>query len=161
MDDRSVFEIVTRSPGETLAFGERLGRVLSGGLALGLVGPLGAGKTQFVKGLAAGNGWSESASVTSPTFTLVNEYPGRLHLFHIDVYRLKSPAELEAIGFHEMLRSDSIVVVEWADLVSSLMPEDAAWIEIVPRGESERAIRVRAAGSLSEQVLAEVAVGSD
>ena len=83
---------------ETLAVGELLGRLLTGGLVIGLVGPLGAGKTQLVKGMAIGNGLDDAREVTSPTFTLVHEYPGKLPLFHLDAYRLSKPEELVALG---------------------------------------------------------------
>ena len=78
----------TTSPDETQALGQALGRVMAGGITIGLAGPLGAGKTQLVKGIAVGNALKDARQVTSPTFTLVHEYPGRLTLYHLDAYRL-------------------------------------------------------------------------
>jgi len=103
----------TRSPEETRALGEALARRLSPGDLVALLGDLGAGKTTFVQGLARGLGVPPEVYVTSPSFTLVNEYPGRVPLFHVDLYRL-SPEETEELGLAEML-SRGVMVVEWAE----------------------------------------------
>jgi tRNA threonylcarbamoyladenosine biosynthesis protein TsaE len=93
------WEITTCSALETLALGRRVGALARPGLVLALYGDLGAGKTVFVQGLARGLGVPEKCPVTSPTFTLINEYPGRLRLFHIDLYRISDLVELDDIGF--------------------------------------------------------------
>ncbi len=118
-----------------------------------MVGPLGAGKTQLVKGIALGNGLTDDASVTSPTFTLVNEYEGRLRMYHLDAYRLTSPNELVALGFDEMMDKDSMVVVGWADRVASVMPEDTLWIKYSASGETSRDLAWFADGPMSNSVL--------
>ncbi|MDD4891800.1 MAG: tRNA (adenosine(37)-N6)-threonylcarbamoyltransferase complex ATPase subunit type 1 TsaE [Phycisphaerae bacterium] len=123
-------ELVTDSPEQTRRLGERLARCLTGGHVVALVGHLGAGKTQWVKGLAAGLGIDPDA-VHSPTFTIINEYTPKsgLLLYHVDVYRLGSAAELEAIGFSEMVAAaDGLVAIEWADRVAELMPPGSVWI---------------------------------
>lgn len=135
----------TTTAEETFALGESLGRCFIGGLTIGLVGPLGAGKTQFVKGLAAGNDLDEPTRVTSPTFTLMHEYPGRLRLRHVDVYRLEGVEELTALGFDEWIDADAVVVVEWADRAGPVIPPDALWIELRITGDSSRLIEFRAA----------------
>ena len=136
-------EIISHSPAETQALGEKFGRAAERGLVLALSGDLGAGKTQFVKGLARGLG--VTARVHSPTFTLVNEYGGgRLKLFHLDLYRLETPAQILSAGIEEFLSPDGVAVIEWAERL-----EDGGWkmedgkikkvnIEIV--SESERKI---------------------
>ncbi len=144
----------TASPEETFAYGELLGRCLVGGMTIGLVGPLGAGKTQLVKGIAAGNAVGEASKVTSPTFTLVHEHPGRLLLYHVDAYRLVGPWELTALGFDEMIRNDSAVAVEWADRVKDAIPDDALWIDLKPTGQTGRAFNLRATGDTSSRCLA-------
>jgi tRNA threonylcarbamoyladenosine biosynthesis protein TsaE len=123
-------------------------------LVLALIGPLGAGKTELVKGIARGVGESDSRKVTSPTFTLVQEYRGRLTVYHIDAYRLKSPRELAALGFDEMIRSDSVVVVEWADRAQPLIPPQALTIIIQPTGDTVRQFQCTAAGRAAAQCLA-------
>src|SRR6267154_1540245 len=99
---------------ETKAVGERLAEKIQAGDVLALIGDLGAGKTQFVKGLAKGLGSTEV--VTSPTFTLVHEYQGsRLPIYHFDFYRIESLAALRAIGFDEIVFGDGVSVIEWAE----------------------------------------------
>jgi tRNA threonylcarbamoyladenosine biosynthesis protein TsaE len=127
--------------------------VLIGGVTIGLVGPLGSGKTQLVKGIAVGNSIDDVRKVTSPTFTLVHEHPGTLRLYHVDAYRLSGARELAALGFEEFARPDSAVVVEWADRVRSVMPEDALWIELTPTGETSRTLTFCATGDMGGRVL--------
>jgi tRNA threonylcarbamoyladenosine biosynthesis protein TsaE len=105
---------ISRSPAETAALGETWGRTVQRGLVIGLCGDLGAGKTQLVKGLARGLGIE--ALVHSPTFALVNVYPGgRLPLFHLDLYRLDTPDQIRAAGLEEYLQPDGVAVIEWAE----------------------------------------------
>ena len=110
---------ISHHPAETEALGERWGRAAAPGLVLALSGDLGAGKTQLVKGLARGLG--VTMRVHSPTFTLVNEYGGgRLTLFHLDLYRLETAAQLVSAGIEEFLSPDGVAVVEWAERLSAL-----------------------------------------
>ncbi|MFQ5490052.1 MAG: tRNA (adenosine(37)-N6)-threonylcarbamoyltransferase complex ATPase subunit type 1 TsaE [Phycisphaerae bacterium] len=145
--------VTTTSPDATRAFGRRLGQSLAGREVIALIGPLGAGKTQLVKGIAAGLGWADPGEVTSPTFVLVNEYPGRLHLYHIDAYRLSGGAGLEALGIDEMVADDSAVVVEWADKVADVLPEDRLTIRLEPTGENSRRLVFQASGLESRRLL--------
>lgn len=107
---------ISHNPAETESLGEQFGRAAQNGLVIALSGELGAGKTQFVKGLACGLGIS--TRVHSPTFTLVNEYGGgRLKLFHLDLYRLETPAQIESAGIQEFLQPDGVSVMEWAERI--------------------------------------------
>lgn len=133
----------TQSVEQTQALGRRLGELLQPGDVIALVGQLGAGKTYFVKGIAAGLGVDDDRQVNSPTFVLVNEYTGRVPVHHLDVYRLGEPEELTAIGFEEMCTSDGVVIVEWADRVREVLPERTVWVEIAVTGAEERALIVR------------------
>ena len=150
----SSFAVETRSAEETVRLGEELGRTLAGGVVVALVGPLGAGKTQLVKGIARGIGEADSGKVTSPTFTLVQEYHGRITLYHIDAYRLKGAAELAALGFDEMIRRDSVVVVEWADRAGAIIPAEALTIRIEPMSETVRRFEFAAADQMAIQCIA-------
>jgi tRNA threonylcarbamoyladenosine biosynthesis protein TsaE len=143
----------TQSVAETLALGERLGRALSPGTVVGLIGTLGSGKTHLVKGIARGNGLADGSAVTSPTFVLVNEYPGRLHLHHIDVYRLGGADDLDALGFDEMTKSGGAVLVEWADRVKELLPADHLTVSIEITGETARRMEMRAGGDSANRIL--------
>lgn len=112
-------ELISHSPAETEALGERFGGRAASGLVIALTGDLGAGKTQFVRGLARGLGIS--GRVHSPTFTLVNEYGGgRLKLFHLDLYRLETRAQILSAGIDEFLRPEGVTVIEWAEKLSAL-----------------------------------------
>ena len=114
-------EIFSHSPAETEALGERFGRAAKCGWVIALTGELGAGKTQFVRGLARGLG--VSVRVHSPTFTLVNEYGGgRLKLFHLDLYRLETRGQILSAGVEEFLSPDGVAVIEWAERL-----EDGRW----------------------------------
>ncbi|HZI32372.1 MAG TPA: tRNA (adenosine(37)-N6)-threonylcarbamoyltransferase complex ATPase subunit type 1 TsaE [Candidatus Binatia bacterium] len=107
-------EVISHSPLETEALGERFGRAARRGWVIALSGDLGAGKTQFVKGVARGLG--ATSRVHSPTFTLVNEYGGgRLTLFHLDLYRLETPEQILGAGIEEFLAPDGVAVIEWAE----------------------------------------------
>jgi tRNA threonylcarbamoyladenosine biosynthesis protein TsaE len=137
----------------TRAIGRALGESLIGGAVIGLVGPLGTGKTQFVKGVAVGNGLDDAESVTSPTFALMNEYPGRLRLFHLDAYRLRGPDDFARLGVDELVTADSMVVVEWADRICSAMPDADLWITITPVAENTRVVAVEARGANGRRLL--------
>jgi tRNA threonylcarbamoyladenosine biosynthesis protein TsaE len=140
---------ISHSPEETEALGEAWGREAQAGLVIGLCGELGAGKTQLVKGLARGLGIT--ARVHSPTFNLVNVYPGgRLVLFHIDLYRLDTPHQIAAAGLEDYLSPDGVTVVEWADkwLAEKRRakgegrgrPKPLRWVNIEAVSETERRI---------------------
>jgi tRNA threonylcarbamoyladenosine biosynthesis protein TsaE len=119
--------IISRSAEETFAAGHAHAASVQPGDVLALVGDLGAGKTQWVKGLAAGLG--SDAPVTSPTFTLIHEYHGgRLPLYHIDCYRLEGPGELLGIGLDEYLDGRGVLVIEWADKFPEVMPQGTRWL---------------------------------
>jgi len=111
----SIFKFVSHSYDETYLFGEYVGASLFSGTVFALTGGLGCGKTSFVKGLASGMGISKNYYITSPTFTLINEYPGRLPLCHVDLYRIFSADDLHEIGLEEILDKGCVVAIEWAD----------------------------------------------
>ena len=140
------------SASATLALGAAIARHMSGGTVIALVGPLGAGKTLLVKGIAAENAGGP-CEVTSPTFTLVQEYPGRLKIFHLDVYRLPSASDPLLLALDEMIRLDSIVIIEWADRVRPVLTYDTLWIEITPGDASTRSFSFRTDGPLSQMTL--------
>ena len=121
-------EFITNSVSETIAIGKKIGSASKAGDIICIEGELGSGKTHLTKGIALGLGIKEY--ITSPTFTLVNEYEGRLRLYHFDVYRIDDPDEIEAIGFDEYIFSDAVSVIEWSDLIKELIPEEHIQINI-------------------------------
>ena len=133
---------ISRRPAETIAFARGRAATLRRGDVLALCGDLGAGKTQFVKGLASGLGYG--GEVTSPTFTLIHEYlGGRLPMYHFDFYRLDSEDETLRLGLEEYLAGDGICVVEWGDKFPALLPEHTRWFELTAGLEDERTITER------------------
>ena len=120
---------------ETERFGKELGAQAKASDVIALIGDLGTGKTTLTKYIAAGLGVKET--ITSPTFTIIKEYrSGRLPLFHFDVYRIADPDEMYELGYEEYFFGDGVCVIEWADLIEELIPEDAMTIRI-SRGEGE------------------------
>ena len=141
-------EFITNSPEETEKIGEKLAKALPAGTILAYRGDLGAGKTAFTRGLARGLGANEP--VTSPTYTIVNEYlSGRLPLFHFDMYRLRSADDLFDIGWEDYLDRNGICAVEWSENVAEAM-EDAVFITIQKTGESSRRITVEGGVKLAD-----------
>ncbi|MDB6152998.1 MAG: tRNA ((37)-N6)-threonylcarbamoyltransferase complex ATPase subunit type 1 TsaE [Chthoniobacteraceae bacterium] len=119
--------IISQSPAETFALGRALAETLRGGEVLALAGDLGAGKTHFVKGVAAGLG--HQSEVTSPTFTLIHEYTGgRLPLCHFDFYRLETEDDVLSIGLDDYLVPPTVLAIEWADKFHGLLPAATHWI---------------------------------
>lgn len=127
-------EYLSHSPEETEQLGEQLGRTLRPGSVVAYRGDLGMGKTAFTRGLARGLGCT--CRVTSPTFTIVNEYSGALPLFHFDMYRLDSSDELFDIGWEDYLSRGGVCAVEWSERVEDALPEDALWVSFA-RGDGE------------------------
>ena len=116
--------LTTVSPEETKSLGEKIGAVIESGIVIALSGDLGAGKTLFVQGLASGLDVPSDHYITSPSYTLINEYPGRFRLFHIDLYRINSENDFEDIGIHEILSGCCVAAVEWAERLNQAMPAE-------------------------------------
>lgn len=138
MPDAAAGELLSHSRQGTLRLGERLGRAAAPGDLILLRGDLGAGKTTLAQGIARGLGIE--GAVSSPTFTLIKEYAGRLPLFHVDLYRLGDVAEVEALGIEDYLERGGVCVVEWADRGDPLWPAD--WLRIDLRADGARTRRL-------------------
>ncbi|MGA8216561.1 MAG: tRNA (adenosine(37)-N6)-threonylcarbamoyltransferase complex ATPase subunit type 1 TsaE [Candidatus Sulfotelmatobacter sp.] len=136
-------EVTTRSAEETIAFGRTLTELLSPPKLVLLRGDLGAGKTTLVKGIAAGFEAAEEEDVTSPTFTLVHEYRGpRANLYHIDLYRVDTPRELETLGLDDLRAEDSVLLIEWGEKFPRLVRERDLEISLERQSENGRKIRI-------------------
>jgi len=133
-------QIITRSVEDTRALGQDIGRRLQSNTVITLTGDLGSGKTVFVQGLAKGLGVPNRYYVTSPTYTLINEYPGRFRLFHVDLYRLDHVEELKEIGIDEIVNGEGVVAVEWADKLPGNLLTDYINLQFEIVGEESRKI---------------------
>lgn len=144
--------ITTTSTDETFSLGERLGLVLEPHDFVGLDGQLGAGKTLFSRGVASGAG-VPLEDVSSPTYSIVQTYAGRLTLHHADLYRLATEADLFATGYFDLLESDAVMLVEWVSQVPGALPDDALSLRLeVPTPDSRR-FEITARGSRSQALL--------
>ena len=147
--------LTSRDPVETFHLGRIIGETLLEGAIVALIGELGAGKTSLTQGIARGMGVPEGYPITSPTFTLINEYPGRLNLVHLDVYRLSGSADLMDLGYEEYFFGKNVTVIEWAEKIKDVLPEKSLFItltyiedtrrRIEISGEDEQVIRIKSA----------------
>ena len=126
--DKMEIHIISGSPERTFEIGKVIGRSLKKGDILALSGELGSGKTCFTQGLAKGLDVPAQYNVTSPTFTLLNEYPGRLKLSHLDVYRLSGAQDIEEIGYEDYFFGPGVIVIEWAEKIEQLIPDYGIWV---------------------------------
>lgn len=136
----------TKNTAETIRIGRDIGGLLRPGDVVALVGELGAGKTQFVKGLAEGAGVGKSTYVSSPSFTLINEYPGRVPFYHVDLFRLGQEKEAEELGLEDYFQGGGITAVEWADKIPSLLPKEMLLIHIAYTGKNTRSLEITGRG---------------
>lgn len=132
--------LTTKTAEETIKLGTAIGKLLQPGDILALQGTLAAGKTQLTKGIAEGLGISEP--VTSPTFTIISEYYGRMPLYHIDVYRLGSPEDFLDLGVEEMLYGQGVCVIEWSEKIMSELPSRTILIHIEAQPDSRRTLTI-------------------
>jgi tRNA threonylcarbamoyladenosine biosynthesis protein TsaE len=144
--DFEVVVILSKSASETIRIGKSIGSRLLPGDVVALVGELGAGKTQFIKGLAAGVGIGNPTYISSPSFTLINEYPGEIPFYHIDLFRLEREKEAEELGLEDYFQGGGITAIEWADKIISLLPKEMLFIHIAYTGKNTRSLEITGKG---------------
>lgn len=151
-----MLEIILKELDETEEFGLKLGHILKGGEVISLIGDLGAGKTTLTKSVAMGLGVKDY--VTSPTFTLINEYKGeRCPLYHFDVYRLEGIEDIFDLGFEEYFYSKGVTIVEWGNKIKKALPEDVLTIEIkTGLDENERILHIYGTGDKCNRIIEEL-----
>ena len=142
--EKAVF--LSKSAIETIRIGKSIGSRFLPGDVVALVGELGAGKTQFIKGMAMGVGVGKPTYISSPSFTLINEYPGRIPFYHIDLFRLEWEKEAEELGLEDYFQGEGITAIEWADKIPSLLPKEMLLIHIAYTGKNIRSIEIIAKG---------------
>ena len=148
----------TESPEQTQALAERLGRLLQPGDVIALVGELGSGKTLFSQGLARGLDVPETFYITSPTFAIINEYPGRIPFYHLDLYRIDSSAEFSELGIEEILYGQGTVAIEWAERLGENLPEERLEVHLAFSDETSRNLIFHAFGASAKQRLSTLVI---
>ena len=144
-DGKSAFK--THSPDETQEIGVKIGGQLNPGDVVALIGDLGVGKTCLTQGIARGAGVCQNETVNSPSYILINEYEGKIPIYHIDLYRLEQIEDIIALGLEEYLEGDGICVIEWADRMGELLPERHIQVKITGEDEFIRTIEVAHVGA--------------
>ena len=140
----TLFQFASQSPSDTANFAKLLAPHIQANTIIGLVGDLGSGKTFFVQSLAKALGVGPRIEVTSPTFTIIQEYPGgQLPIYHIDFYRLNNGKEVENLGLEEYFSAGGVTLVEWADRYPGTFPNDTLWIHFSMKGNHERLLSAR------------------
>jgi tRNA threonylcarbamoyladenosine biosynthesis protein TsaE len=145
--------VVTSRVEETIALGERVGRLASAGDFIALTGELGSGKTHFARGVAVGLGIGPSVHVTSPTYTLVNTYTGRLQLHHFDLYRLAGEPDVIELGFEEYFYGSGVCIVEWAERLQALLPVERISVTFTYLDENARIVTFAPHGARYEKLI--------
>ena len=144
---------------DTIEIGTIIGRTLQKGNVIALIGDLGSGKTCITQGIAKGLDVPESYYITSPTFTLINEYPGRLTLYHIDVYRLSGSQDLDDMGYEEYFYGDGVIVIEWAEKIMDVLPVDSIIIRMKYIDDHCREITISGAAKSITKISTELDKG--
>jgi len=147
------FELRTNSEGETRKLGEIIGRNLDQGDIVAMIGDLGAGKTCMTKGLARSLGVSDQYEITSPTFTIINEYPGIMTFWHVDAYRLESSRDMIDAGFEDFFGSSGVVVIEWAEKILDILPPNTLFITFEYVDDTTRIVRVSGQDSIINRIM--------
>ncbi|PKN76733.1 MAG: tRNA (adenosine(37)-N6)-threonylcarbamoyltransferase complex ATPase subunit type 1 TsaE [Deltaproteobacteria bacterium HGW-Deltaproteobacteria-10] len=158
INEKSI-SIITCSAQETFVLAQNIGEKLEEGDILALSGELGSGKTCFTGGLARGLGVSESYQITSPTFTLINEYPAKYKLYHFDVYRLNDSSDMEDLGYEEYFAGYGVVVIEWAEKISEIIPAKAFFINFEYIDDNKRKITIKGPQSRLKEFCVDIKNG--
>jgi tRNA threonylcarbamoyladenosine biosynthesis protein TsaE len=146
-------EIISTSTEETFKLGRKIGSLLQPGDLVAFTGDLGAGKTCCIQGIAVGLGVHDRKAVTSPTYTLIHEYQGRIPLYHFDVYRLAREEDLYDLGYEEYFYGDGVTVIEWADRILSFLPDEHLTIHLFSQPDQTRCISFYACGKHYQQLV--------
>ena len=145
------------SPDQTYAWGKVLGTLLNRGDVVALVGELGAGKTTLTQGMVRGLGVAEDHYIGSPTFTLINEYEGRVPVYHLDFYRIEFPSEVVYLGLEEYLDGDGVAIIEWADKIETLLPEERIVVRLEYVNARVRTLTIMSSGAHYDGLIASLA----
>jgi tRNA threonylcarbamoyladenosine biosynthesis protein TsaE len=157
--ENTKIQLITGSTKETFAFARTIGEKLREGDILALSGELGSGKTCFTGGIARGLGVDENYQITSPTFTLINEYPAKCNLYHFDVYRLNDCSDLDDLGYEEYFSKKGVMVIEWAEKIIKVIPPTAIFINFEYIDENKRKITIDGLPCRLKELLTDINYG--
>jgi tRNA threonylcarbamoyladenosine biosynthesis protein TsaE len=150
------WRVLTRSPRQTMSWGAKLGKLLQGGEIIALIGELGTGKTCFVRGVTQGLDVGSDAWIRSPTFTLINEYHGRLPVYHIDLYRVETRSQLEGLNLREYLYSDGVSLIEWFEHLPAGEADERLEVTLAYDDGNRRRLTFRSHGQRYEEIVEEL-----
>lgn len=153
LNTQNSFSVVSHSAAQTRSWGKKLARLLAGGEIIGLSGELGSGKTCFVRGLAEGLEVSREAWIRSPSFTLINEYEGRLPVYHVDLFRIGRAQEIEELDLREYLYSDGVSAIEWFEHLPGREVEEYLLVEFAHANRNQRRLTFTAHGGKYEGMV--------
>lgn len=145
--------IETESVEETIELGRKIGKLVQAGDVIALIGKLGSGKTTLTQGLARGLEVKKRDYVTSPSFTLIKEYKGRLPVYHIDLYRIDNPREVYDLGYEEYLYGEGVTIIEWAKKIRRLLPKEVLFINLEIIDEKKRRIELKPKGKHYQNIV--------
>lgn len=149
---------LSSSQSETEALGRKLGSLLSSGAFVALFGDLGGGKTCFVRGMVESVSPESAHLVASPTFAIMNEYPGAIPVYHFDFYRLSCESDIAELGFEDYFNGTGICIVEWSERLEELLPPDYLQLRFEHAGENQRAISIQAVGHSMQKIVQQLEV---
>ena len=152
-EDAMECTLISNRAEDTIEIGTIIGRTLQKGQLIALIGDLGSGKTCITQGIARGLDVPDSYYITSPTFTLINEYPGRITLYHLDVYRLSGSQDLDDMGYEEYFYGDGVIVIEWAEKILDVLPMESIIIHMKYIDEYCREITISGAANSVKKIL--------
>ena len=152
------YQVVSRSWEDTFKLGQTIGQVATGRLVIALMGDLGSGKTIFVKGLAKGLAVPKEFMITSPSYTLINEYPGRIPLFHADLYRLSNAIDIESTGLFDTMVADGVLAIEWAERLDQKSLAQDMVIHFDIKKDDTREISITGCGQTGMNLLRELGI---
>jgi len=152
------YQVISRSWEDTFKLGQTIGQTATGRLIIALMGDLGSGKTVFVKGLAIGLAVPKEFMITSPSYTLINEYPGRIPLFHADLYRLSNAIDIESTGLFDTLVADGVLAIEWAERLDQQSLAQDILIHFDIRKDDTREISITGCGQTGMNLLRELGI---
>jgi len=150
--------VSSKNPAQTIRWGKWVGVRLERSDVVALIGELGAGKTTLAQGIADGLGVSKGSYITSPTFTIINEYAGRVPLYHLDFYRIDSPSEVEHLGVEEYLEGDGVALIEWADKIEKFLPREYLMIFLEYIDLSVRRISMQGIGERYQEMVEKIKI---